>query len=704
MDKRIIISIFFIMILSLSIFNLNASEVYDGTDVDLAKCGDNIVMDSEGNYYVCFFDDSDDKIKIYKSDDDGDSWVSEYQSSAISLYNEDIGCLITVEDVIHIYYIRNYISSSYVRDLKYDLTTQTASTDIVETESSGVDKIRECAGTTDAYGNVYISWYNKDDDVLSFRKYSYQLETWGTEIDLYSTTKNCVGLSMDCADSNVFYVSYIVQDSTNGNDLNLTKYNDGSISSRKIRDLTINSEEEFTDIAFKDNYIHIVYNYNVTDGDTAINYTVGTWSGSFNDEQLLYFDGQDFDNPNIAISQDDNIHIIAEGIDESVSTISVIGKRGSYGDWSDKEYFLYDSSDNYGKSGMFYQNFPSNLNAQTGFIGCALNVTDDNIEFFDYGIILSDEFDTEYSNCQNDDFLIEYLDGDIMSFNNTYRIRYYTEGWAGKKIYIFNSTTDIDEDHLVLFQPWLSNDETIFFTPKYSEGYGSYRTIVIYSLGSFNDPELYCDFSVINGSTTYGNWSIFTDKSTYNYQEHPILYYIIPNNHVGNIKIYNQNNNLVYESNNILGNGLLNSRFTSFNLVKDYDYDVYIYNATDNNEMNHTVFTVVSGENDTTNTTGFDDSSWYGLPYWVPYLIGIFITLFITFSPLIIAVYITRKTKWKKIEIPPLLYVGFFFMGLITSVLMGFLPIWLPFVILFGMVVYFAVQWLYGSKSATGEE
>lgn len=103
--------------------------------------------------------------------------------------------------------------------------------------------------------------------------------------------------------------------------------------------------------------------------------------------------------------------------------------------------------------------------------------------------------------------------------------------------------------------------------------------------------------------------------------------------------------------------------------------------------------------------TGFDTGTgWYGLPNWIPYLIGIFLTLFITMSPLIIGTYITRHSRIGKINIPPMLYVGFFYAGLIISVLMELLPLWLPFVILFSMIIYFAVQWLYGKKSdITGE-
>ena len=100
----------------------------------------------------------------------------------------------------------------------------------------------------------------------------------------------------------------------------------------------------------------------------------------------------------------------------------------------------------------------------------------------------------------------------------------------------------------------------------------------------------------------------------------------------------------------------------------------------------------------------FAGDSWYGLPYWVQYLIGIFLTLFVTMSPLIIGTYITRNSRIEKINIPPLLYVGFFYFGLVISVLMDFLPSWLPFVILFAMIIYFAVTWLAGRQASVQGE
>lgn len=149
---------------------------------------------------------------------------------------------------------------------------------------------------------------------------------------------------------------------------------------------------------------------------------------------------------------------------------------------------------------------------------------------------------------------------------------------------------------------------------------------------------------------------------------------------------------------------------TDFKFIEEGQYYIRLYNTTNyGGNIDSIVYTsqpIYVCEDDTVSpwTPPSQGGEWYGLPFFVPYLIGIFITLIITMSPLIIATYITRKTSYKKIDIPALLYVGFFFMGLIVSVVTGFLPVWLPFVILFAMIMYFAIQWLYGKKETVSGE
>lgn len=98
-----------------------------------------------------------------------------------------------------------------------------------------------------------------------------------------------------------------------------------------------------------------------------------------------------------------------------------------------------------------------------------------------------------------------------------------------------------------------------------------------------------------------------------------------------------------------------------------------------------------------------DDDETTAFPVYVYWIAGIGITALITMLPLIMSAYITRKTRITHLQIPALVYVAFFYLGLITSVMIGLLSIVLPFVIFFGMITFFMVQWQYGKKGVEGE-
>ena len=170
-------------------------------------------------------------------------------------------------------------------------------------------------------------------------------------------------------------------------------------------------------------------------------------------------------------------------------------------------------------------------------------------------------------------------------------------------------------------------------------------------------------------------------------------------NYVG-IKVYNVYDSSDYFYIDISGGGSFSEDWF---LTTIGTYRARIVIGADKTELEDGYYVTVVVNEPITGGDEDDDpfgDSWYGLPYWVPYFIGIFITLFVTFSPLMMATYITRKTRINRINVPAFVYVGFFFFGLTINVMIGFLPVWLPFVILFAMVLYFTVQWLYGKKGA----
>lgn len=84
------------------------------------------------------------------------------------------------------------------------------------------------------------------------------------------------------------------------------------------------------------------------------------------------------------------------------------------------------------------------------------------------------------------------------------------------------------------------------------------------------------------------------------------------------------------------------------------------------------------------------------LPLWAKLIIGVFLTLFITILPVIIIILINRKSR-RDINLPAMLYIAFFFFGLICSVLLGFLPDTIIFIVLFGLILGFLALYLTGN-------
>lgn len=87
------------------------------------------------------------------------------------------------------------------------------------------------------------------------------------------------------------------------------------------------------------------------------------------------------------------------------------------------------------------------------------------------------------------------------------------------------------------------------------------------------------------------------------------------------------------------------------------------------------------------------------IPPLIKIILGILIVVVMTILPMLISFALSRGGT--SINIPALVYVAFFFFGLVISVILDFISIIVPFIILFGLVIAFAVMWLRGQS--TGE-
>lgn len=85
------------------------------------------------------------------------------------------------------------------------------------------------------------------------------------------------------------------------------------------------------------------------------------------------------------------------------------------------------------------------------------------------------------------------------------------------------------------------------------------------------------------------------------------------------------------------------------------------------------------------------------LPLYVKIIVAIVIIVAITLIPMLVAVSLSKGNI--TIEIPSLVYVAFFFLGMITAVLLGFLDIWIFAIVLFGLILTFAILWVQKNRS-----
>lgn len=95
------------------------------------------------------------------------------------------------------------------------------------------------------------------------------------------------------------------------------------------------------------------------------------------------------------------------------------------------------------------------------------------------------------------------------------------------------------------------------------------------------------------------------------------------------------------------------------------------------------------------------DKAIKGLPVYAKVIFALFLIIIITMSPYAITVMISKTNI--HVEIPSLLYVAFFFTGIIASVALGLLEMYVFFIVLIGLIITFAILWLQGKKIG-GEE
>lgn len=89
------------------------------------------------------------------------------------------------------------------------------------------------------------------------------------------------------------------------------------------------------------------------------------------------------------------------------------------------------------------------------------------------------------------------------------------------------------------------------------------------------------------------------------------------------------------------------------------------------------------------------------LPILIKVLVTLVLTIVLTITPLMMSFLISRGNI--EIHIPSLVYVIFFFLGLIVSAMLGIFDIAYMFIILFGLILVIVLLWLRGRTNEAGE-
>jgi len=143
-------------------------------------------------------------------------------------------------------------------------------------------------------------------------------------------------------------------------------------------------------------------------------------------------------------------------------------------------------------------------------------------------------------------------------------------------------------------------------------------------------------------------------------------------------------------------------------------YYIIIYNTTDNgntlSEFIHRSGEIsvcdVPDDDAIPGQTGTDPSTdpfdFSDIPVLFKVIISLFIIIILTVSPYFFASMINKGRV--QIQMPSLVYVAFFFIGVVASIMLRFLEIWVFFVILVGLILTIVVFWLQGKDISSGGE
>jgi len=355
----------------------------------------NFVVDSDENFYVIFFNNSSPyNFTLWKSTNQGTSWSSSLlfdMSDDYDMQPDFVSTYIDDTDKIHIAYLYGDGTGYNISYRQYNTNTGVTSAKThVKGRGNGYYARSLCILVNDdgERGIFFSDYYDSAPDVadLSGVIYNDQTEVWGDikEITTHNGSPSYYrGLSGDVMTNGSFVLGYIKYRGGDYNKAVIEYFDDETDYSEVLFSRTIQQDNGLytCDLAIDTNGdMHFVYGATTS----RIDYTFYDISEDTADNESMA-ESTASNHPQIALNKDNTVQIVFIGDNGVTPSDWVMGYYGSYGSWSDLQYYNQGATGNSDFVILPYQGLQSFTKSTDGVVGIAINETDDILYYFSEG-------------------------------------------------------------------------------------------------------------------------------------------------------------------------------------------------------------------------------------------------------------------------------------------------------------------------------
>ncbi len=377
--------IFLILIMAIPIFSFNVGATESTIASSFSVTGKeyrSIVVRSDGVMFAIGYDDTSTKIiKVYRSGDDGATWVENASYSiSVNLLPPLSHCIgVDKDDTIHIFYVRH--STIYYLTHRYLETSgawSNGETVFDDTQVSFASYGCDVAFDSD---NMYVVWsyINSNGIRLKHRSYNFVMSTWGLEHVLASS--GTLRYPSIIKYNNDLYVFYQY-----GSNIKYAKFHDSNKTWTYSHDLvsSVTYKYERPKSVLYDNKLYVFYQGNSSSNDKyQILYkssSGSTWSG----QSVVYSDVlYDQREPTASVNSNGNLNVVWSGKDTFSSTYYQLRQCVySSGSWGDVGFITYGAT-NKRYAHLCYQDYPTFTWLNSGVCIAYCDDTNDDLLYID---------------------------------------------------------------------------------------------------------------------------------------------------------------------------------------------------------------------------------------------------------------------------------------------------------------------------------